>query len=205
MDPVKTAVEAGGGVPPAAAEPADGTQTIRVWDPVIRLFHWTLVAAFVIAWMTGDEVQRLHEAAGYIIVGLVAARIVWGIVGTSHARFSDFVYRPSAVFRHLADALRFRSKRYLGHNPAGGAMIIALLVMLSLICASGYAMTTDAFWGIAWVKDVHETAVNLTLVLIGLHLVGVGTASLEHRENLVRAMITGRKRGSSGEGDHLLG
>jgi len=193
MTPVNQTTEVGGGLPPTSVEHSAADTTVRVWDPLVRFIHWSLVVAFFIAWMTGDEAQDLHEAAGYAIIVLVVARIVWGIVGTTHARFTDFVYHPLVVIRHLADAVRFHSKRFLGHNPAGGAMIVTLLVMLSLICVSGFAMTTDAFWGIRWVEEVHEVAVNLTLVLIGLHLAGVCAASFEHRENLVRAMITGRK------------
>lgn len=179
---------------PAPVEPTIADATVPVWDPLVRVFHWSLVTLFVIAWITGDEVRQLHEMAGYAIAALIAVRIVWGVAGSTHARFSDFLYRPSVVVSYLVAAIRFRSKRYLGHNPAGGAMVIALLTMVSLICASGFTMTTDAFWGVRWVKEAHEIAVNLTLVLIGLHLAGVGAASLEHRENLVRAMITGRKR-----------
>ena len=99
---------------------------------------------------------------------------------------------------YLRDTARLRAKRYLGHNPAGGAMIVALLVMLSIIGATGFMMTTDAFWGVAWVQDAHETAVSLTLGLVVLHILGVIVASYEHGENLVRAMITGRKRVETG-------
>ncbi len=180
-----------------AADTRNETErTVRVWDPFIRLFHWSLVALFVFAFATGDEWDAAHEIAGYIIAGLVAARIVWGFVGTRHARFSDFVRSPAAIFGYLRDSLILKPKRYLGHNPAGGAMIIALLVMITLISGSGYAMTTDMFWGLEWVEELHEAAVYATLVLIALHLAGVALASLEHRENLVKAMFTGRKRTS---------
>lgn len=185
---------AGGSMPPATAVPAEAGRTIGVWDPLVRLFHWSLVVAFVTAWATGDELQILHEGAGYTIVGLLVIRAIWGFVGTTHTRFSDFVYRPSTVIGYLIDTVRLRAKRYLGHNPAGGAMVVALLLMLALISVTGIMMTTDAYWGIEWVAEAHELAANLTVVLIGLHLVGVLVASVEHRENLVRAMITGRKR-----------
>ncbi len=165
-----------------------------VWDPLVRIFHWSLVIAFIVAWLTGDELQRVHEIAGYVILGLVAFRLVWGIVGGAHARFSDFVRRPGTVIRYLIDMLRLRAKRYIGHNPAGGAMVIALLAMLAVTCATGIMITMDAFGDVGWVEEAHEVASNLTLVLVGLHLVGVFAASVEHRENLVRAMITGRKR-----------
>lgn len=185
---------AGGIAPPVPAGQAAAPPTTRVWDPLVRVFHWSLVAAFVTAWATGDELQDVHEIAGYAILGLVAARVVWGFVGSTHARFADFVYRPSTVVGYLVDTARLRAKRYLGHNPAGGAMVIALLLVLAAICGTGVMMTTDAFWGVEWVEEAHELAVNLAIVLVGLHLVGVLAASLEHGENLVRAMVTGRKR-----------
>lgn len=169
--------------------------TVRVWDPMVRLFHWSLVAAFAIAWLTGDEWQRLHEVAGYAIAGLVGFRLVWGLVGSTHARFSDFVYRPRVVIGYLTDTIHLRAKRYIGHNPAGGAMVVALLAALAVTCATGIMMTTQAFWGSEWVETLHEAMANLLLLMVGLHLVGVLAASIEHGENLVRAMITGRKRG----------
>ena len=168
--------------------------TAPVWDPLVRIFHWSLAIAFTVAWLSGEELRRVHLIAGYAIVGLVALRLVWGVIGTTHARFSDFIYRPSTVIGYLMCAVRMRAKRYVGHNPAGGAMVIALLAMLSTTCATGVMMTTDAFWGVEWVEAAHGAAVNVTLVLIGLHLAGVAVASVEHRENLVRAMFTGRKR-----------
>jgi len=168
--------------------------TVRVWDPLVRIFHWSLVIAFTVAWLTGDELRRAHLITGYVILGLVAFRLIWGVVGSPHARFADFIYRPAAVISFLKDTIRLRAKRYLGHNPAGGTMVIALLAMLIATCATGIMMTTNAFWGVKWVEEVHEIAANLTLVLVGLHLAGVFAASFEHHENLVRAMITGRKR-----------
>lgn len=194
MPTIDETIGTGGAMMPGPVRLSVAETGVRVWDPLVRLFHWSLVAAFLLAWITGDEAQRIHEVAGYTIVALIVTRIAWGLIGTAHARFSDFVHRPSTTFRHLADAARFRSKRYLGHNPAGGAMVVALLTMLSLVCASGFAMTTDAFSGVEWIEETHEIAVNLTLLLIGVHLIGVGAASLEHRENLIGAMITGRKR-----------
>jgi cytochrome b len=184
---------AGGVLPPAFPGQTGGPPTVKVWDPLVRIFHWSLVAAFVIAWATGDELQKVHEIAGYAIVGLVAFRVLWGFVGSTHARFADFVRGPSAVIGYLFDTARLRARRYLGHNPAGGAMVLALLLMLTVICTTGIMMTMDAFWGVDWVEEAHEISVNLTIVLIGLHLLGVAVAGLEHHENLVGAMITGRK------------
>lgn len=185
---------AGGVMPPAFPGPGDGPRTIKVWDPLVRIFHWLLASAFVVAWATGDELKTVHEVAGYTIVGLVAFRVVWGFVGGTHARFSDFVRGPSAVIGYLFDTARLRARRTLGHNPAGGAMVVALLLMLTVICTTGILMTTDAFWGVDWIEAAHEISVNVTIGLIGLHLLGVAVASVEHRENLVGAMFTGRKR-----------
>jgi cytochrome b len=185
---------AGGIEPPAVAARIETARVVRVWDPAVRLFHWSLVVAFIIAWFTGDELQRVHETAGYAIMVLLAFRVIWGFIGTAHARFSDFIYRPAVVFAYTLDSIRLRARRYIGHNPAGGAMVVALLATLALTCATGFMMTTDAFWGIEWVEKTHKLAANLAVVLIGLHLVGVATASVQHRENLVLAMITGRKR-----------
>lgn len=176
---------AGGSAPPA---------TVRVWDPFVRLFHWSLVILFATAWLTGDEVQNIHETSGYIIAGLLAARVIWGLIGAQHARFSDFIYRPATVVGFLVDMARGRASRYIGHNPAGGAMVIALIATIAGIAGTGIMMTTDMFWGVSWVEDLHEVLSTLALVLVGLHVVGVVVASFEHRENLVRSMFTGRKR-----------
>jgi cytochrome b len=120
--------------------------------------------------------------------------MIWGLVGSRHARFADFIYRPSTVFAFLKDTVALRARRYLGHNPAGGAMVIALLLALGVVTSTGIMMTTDAFWGVRWVRESHEIAANLTLALVILHIAGVAFASFEHRENLAKAMVTGRKR-----------
>ncbi len=167
---------------------------VRVWDPFVRIFHWSLAGLFIFAFAAGDEWDKPHEIAGYVIAGLVALRIIWGFVGSRHARFSDFVRGPGEVIRFIRDTLRLRAPRYLGHNPAGGIMVVALLMAIAVVCATGYLMTTDAFWGTEWVEEVHEAAVYGTLGLVILHVLGVIVASSEHSENLVLAMFTGRKR-----------
>lgn len=187
-------LRAGGDAPPAGAAGARERTGYRVWDPLVRVFHWSLAGLFVIAWLTGDEVQKIHEPVGYAIAGLLAFRLLWGLVGTKHARFADFIYRPSAVIAHLRDAVLFRAKRYIGHNPAGGAMVLALMAVIGGTALTGYMMTTDAYWGVDWVEELHEVLASLALGLVGLHVLGVIFASIEHRENLVRAMVTGRKR-----------
>lgn len=189
-------LEAGSVMPPATVQKACDTTAplVHVWDPFVRIFHWSLVGLFVLAFATGDEIEWLHLAAGYAIAGLILLRVIWGFVGPRHARFSDFVRTPREVTGYVRSAIRLRAPRYLGHNPAGGAMIIALLAMLIGISATGFMMTTDTFWGAQWVEDLHEGLVYVTLGLIALHVAGVVFAGIEHGENLVKAMITGRKR-----------
>lgn len=174
--------------------PARSDDRIKVWDPLVRIFHWSLVALFTFSFVTGDEWKSAHILSGYAIGSLLVIRILWGLVGTRHARFASFIYSPRTIMAFLKDSLSMKAKRYVGHNPAGGAMVILLIAMISGIVTTGYMMTTDTFWGIEWVEDVHKALVYSTLGLIALHVAGVVLASLEHRENLARAMITGWKR-----------
>ncbi|MBK5569262.1 cytochrome b/b6 domain-containing protein [Ensifer sp. SSB1] len=167
---------------------------VKVWDHLVRVFHWSLVGLFAFSYLTGDEWKQAHFVSGYAIICLLVVRIVWGVVGTHHARFSSFIYSPATTLGFIRDSIRMRAKRYIGHNPAGGAMVIVLLAAISGIVATGYMMTTDAYWGVEWVEEVHEVLVNITLAFVALHIGGVLLASIEHKENLVRAMITGRKR-----------
>ena len=181
---------------------------VRVWDPLVRMFHWGLAGSFAIAFLTEDDLLALHVWAGYLILGLIFIRVLWGFVGTRHARWSDFVKQPTEIFTYLIAAIRSRAARYLGHNPAGGAMVVALMLSVTLTGLSGLAVYgaqelsgpmapllsgLSEGWAHA-LEDIHEVVANLTLLLVLLHLAGVALASLQHRENLVRAMITGLKR-----------
>jgi cytochrome b len=185
MSAINDTIDAGGVTP---------QETVKVWDPLVRVFHWSLATLFLVAYITGDEIETVHIAAGYTIGGLVALRIVWGLIGPAHARFSNFVRPPREVLAYMRDVALLRAPRYLGHNPAGGAMIVALLLMLIGTAATGYMLTTDAFWGAKWAEEVHEVFANLTVGLVVVHVLGVLIASFEHKENLVKAMFTGRKR-----------
>jgi len=185
MSTFDNTIRARGATPPAA---------IKVWDPLVRVFHWSLATLFLAAYATGEDTGQVHIAAGYGIAGLIALRIGWGFVGPRHARFSNFVRSPREVLAYLRDVALLRAPRYLGHNPAGGAMIIALLVMLVGTATTGYMMTTDAFWGAKWVEEIHEPFANLTVGLVVLHVLGVLLSSFLHGENLVKSMITGQKR-----------
>ena len=180
---------------------------IKVWDIFVRVFHWSLVLTFTIAYLTEDDLMTLHVYAGYAVAGLVALRLVWGFIGTRHARFSDFTYGPRAVKTFLKDTLYLRAKRYIGHNPAGALMIFMMLASLVLTSVSGMALYgagegAGPLAGLAvsygrydeFLEEVHEFFANLTLLMVFVHVAGVVVESLIHRENLARAMVTGRKR-----------
>ena len=184
------------------------TNQIKVWDPLVRVFHWSLVAAFATAFVVEDDLLGVHVWAGYLVLALIAVRLVWGFIGTRHARFSDFVRGPRQVIGYLGDAVRFNAKRYLGHNPAGGAMVVALLLLVALTGLSGMALYgaqelsgplapllsgLPAPWGEA-LEETHEVLANLTLACIVAHVAGVLFSSLSHRENLIGSMFTGVKR-----------
>jgi cytochrome b len=168
--------------------------TVKVWDPLVRVFHWSLATSFAVAWLTADESKTIHHFAGYTAGGLVAFRLIWGIFGSRYARFSQFVRHPLTVFGYLRDIAHGNEARYLGHNPAGGAMIVALILCMGTVATTGWMQTTDAYWGISWVENLHAFLADMLLVLVIGHLGGVVLASVRHRENLVRSMITGRKR-----------
>jgi len=186
----------------------ENNNAVRVWDPLVRVFHWTLVLAFLTAWLTEDDWLELHVSAGYTVLGLVLFRVVWGVIGTDHARFTDFVRSPATTLAYLKDVISVRAQRYLGHNPAGGAMVIALLVSLAITTLSGLALYgykefsgpladmlyTAPDWLGNPLESIHEFFANFTLLLILLHLAGVALASLQHRENLVRSMFNGLKQ-----------
>ncbi len=207
-------------------------QQIPVWDILIRLFHWSLALSFFIAYISGEDESLIHIYSGYFIIGLLLFRIVWGFIGTQHARFSDFIYSPKQVTGYLKSLLSGQPQHYIGHNPAGSWMVFALLISLSLTSITGlklYAVEeglgplayqtapvsleliskahadddddeheyesgkhedeAEEFW-----EELHEAFSNLTVFLVFLHIAGVVVASLVHGENLVKAMINGRKQ-----------
>lgn len=182
--------------------------SVWVWDPLVRLLHWSLVAAFATAFIVEDDRLGVHVWAGYMVLILIAARLAWGVVGTRHARFSDFVRGPRQVFDYIRNALAFRAPRFLGHNPAGGAMVVALLLLVGLTGLTGMALygAHDLSGPLAPIlagmpagvgdalEETHELLAKLSLGFIALHLAGVIFSSLAHSENLVGAMVTGRKR-----------
>lgn len=199
---------------------------VKVWDPVVRVGHWSLVVLFAVAYLSGEvDLETLHAWAGYAILAIVAFRVLWGFVGTKHARFTDFVFGWAQTRAYARALVRGRPKHYLGHNPVGGWMIVALLVVLLLVSWSGLEVYADEGKGplaaqsltlatpahahdrdgdgedeheSLW-EDAHEFLAHLSLLLVVLHIAGAIVASLIHRENLVRAMISGRKRLKRGQ------
>ena len=208
---------------------------IRVWDPLVRIFHWGLVIAFTVAYLSGDEENSLHIYSGYAVLGLIAFRVIWGLIGSRYARFSDFVYSPATVIQYLKGLVARKPKHYTGHNPAGGWMVIAMLLSLFVVTVSGlkvyaieeglgplagespaltvisvaYADDDDAghrknengrgedeaaeeFW-----EELHEVSSNFMLFLIFLHIAAVIISGRLHKENLVKAMFTGKKIGKT--------
>jgi cytochrome b len=193
---------------------------ILVWDRFVRFGHWLIAGGFLVAYLTEDDLLTVHVWAGYLVGAVVCLRIVWGFIGPKHARFGDFLYSPRQALRYLSDVVHRRAKRYVGHSPAGAVMVYALLVAILATTVSGLVVyaydkhegplagvvasryvgmtgeerdqaseSVEEFW-----EETHEVLANLTLVLVVLHIGGVVLSSLAHRENLVRAMVTGRKR-----------
>lgn len=186
----------------------NGSGQIKVWDPLVRIFHWGLVAAVTVAYLVEEDWIAIHTLAGYTVLGLVLFRILWGIVGTHHARFSNFVRPVPEAFAYAKNVLRFRAERHVGHNPAAGLMIAMLLVSLTATTMTGLAIygigdqagpmaglanNADPIWEDVF-EEIHEFFASLTVLLALTHVGGVLVESVVHRENLVYAMFSGRKR-----------
>jgi cytochrome b len=171
---------------------------VRVWDPLVRVFHWT-VAGGVIANLTFLRyAENSHIYVGYAVTAALAVRLGWGLFARGHARFTSFVPGPRGLARYFAAMLARREPRYIGHNPAGAAMIVLLLVLLATVGTTGWMMGLDAFWGVAWVETLHEVTAKALIGAIALHVIGAIAESVRHRENLPLAMITGYKRSAEG-------
>lgn len=207
------------------------SKPLRVWDLFVRIFHWSLVGLVTISYLSGEFEFEIHSYSGYAIFSLILLRVIWGFVGSKYARFKNFVYSPSNVIAYLKSIVTGNPKRFLGHNPAGGVMVLALLTVLGTTTLSGmklYAIEEgegpfasnvhislvnqayadsdenehrskegkhhdeekegEEFW-----EDIHETSINLLMLLILLHVLGVVLASKQHKENLARSMVTGDK------------
>ncbi|MBY0235180.1 MAG: cytochrome b/b6 domain-containing protein [Burkholderiaceae bacterium] len=198
--PAKPADAANAADPQASASQAPGASSQLIWDLPQRLVHWLMVLSFSGAYLTAEtERWRLvHVSLGYTLAGLVIFRLVWGLLGSRHARFANFVRGPAAVLTYLRGLLQGRPQHFAGHNPAGALAIVAMLGLALGLTASGYATYTDL--GGEWLEETHELLANGLLAVIGLHVLGVLVSSWLHRENLPRAMITGRKQAAPEQG-----
>lgn len=223
---------------PAAVPVPPPNSSVRVWDPVVRFGHWALVLAFAVAWLSAEDFMTVHLWSGYAVGAIVLVRLLWGVIGSRHARFANFVRGPAAVLEYLRGLVTGSGRRWLGHNPAGGAMVVALLLSLSGTVGSGLVLLAvedqqgplaglvgaqpgaqalppgagdddrgdddrgddehgeESIW-----EEIHEVFSNLTLALVLVHVLGVLASSLVHRENLVRAMLTGHKRAGESRPD----
>lgn len=166
---------------------------VKVWDPLVRIFHWALVVFFIANAFVVDDDSDLHIWIGYAVAALIAIRIIWGFVGTKYARFDSFPPSASAASGQLTDIATGRKREHIGHTPLGAWMIYNLLLAIFVISVSGYLMTTDMFWGVEWPEEVHEFAVAWAEVSIVLHVLAVIFESVRLRTNLPRAMVTGYK------------
>ena len=175
---------------PSELEPDE----VRVWDPFVRIFHWGLVACIALNEFVIDDGEQVHQWIGYAASALVLARIVWGFVGTRHARFADFWPTPARLRAHLADLLAGRHGAQVGHNPLGALMMLALLAVVLALGASGWLQTTDAFWGEEWLQELHEELAEALLGLAGVHVAAALLMSGVEHTNLVAAMVSGIKR-----------
>ena len=175
----------------------DAKPSIGVWDVLVRVGHWSLVGGIAGAWFVHG---KWHEWLGYSVLAVVAVRIVWGLIArdnpgnTNYARFSQFVKSPAATLLYTRQIITHQEPRHIGHNPLGGWMIVALLLTISGVCVSGWLYTTDRYWGIKWVEDMHEGLAYAMLTLVALHISGVVFSSIRHGENLLAAMLHGKKR-----------
>jgi len=187
--------------------PANDTKaaTVKVWDPLIRVFHWSLVFFFLLAFISGDDWETLHVQAGYAVSLLIAFRLLWGLVGTRNARFMTFVKSPAAMLAYLKSILSFKVPHYLGHNPLGAAMVVVLLLSIALVSLTGIVLiagegsgplagTFLSSWNGDRVEDIHEFFANFTLLMVVIHISGVIISSLLEGENLAKAMMTGHKK-----------
>lgn len=188
----------------------DNEKSVKVWDVPVRLFHWTLVLSFAAAYLTAEfHIGFLHTLIGYFLCVLVLARVFWGFAGNQYARFSSFIFSPSETWAYMRSMFgRHPIKHYYGHNPAGALMTFALLALLTLIFSTGLVtLAVIDFEGPLlflansvsdetsyFLRHAHDFFVDVALLLIPLHLLGVVGGSIWHNENLVRAMVTGMKK-----------
>jgi cytochrome b len=164
-----------------------------VWDPLVRVFHWSLVAAFGANAFFTRPGNLTHQWVGYLVAGLIALRLIWGLIGTRHARFRDFLPSPAGALQQLRDMATGRRHVHIGHSPLGALMIYNLLATMAGLALTGYMMTTIAYFGVKWVGEVHEALVTWAEISILAHIAAVVVESRRLRVNLPKSMLTGYK------------
>ena len=172
---------------------------VEVWDRPVRLLHWVLAAAVLMAWVTTWTAFSAHQTAGYMALAAVLLRAGWGFVGSPYARFAQFVRAPRATLAYAAALLRRREPRFIGHNPLGGWMVLSLMLVVAGLALTGWLYTTDWLWGDAQLELLHRALAWGLLGLVALHVAGVFYTSCRHRENLLRSMLSGTKRGAAND------
>jgi len=176
------------------ASPSADVPSVRVWDPVVRLFHWTVMTGCVLNLFILDEGKYWHRMTGYVVAGAIVVRLIWGFAGTPYARFTQFFPTPRKVRDHIEALLQGRDERTLGHSPLGSVMMITLMALLAAVCLTGWMTTIDAFWGEKWLETLHGLIGNMIMVLAFVHAASALVESWRHGENLVWSMVPGRKR-----------
>jgi cytochrome b len=171
-----------------------GARDIMVWDPLVRMIHWGLALSILLNSTIIEDESALHEWVGYIAAGLVAIRLVWGLVGPRHARFSAFPPNPVTAMRYFASSLKGGKTVHMSHNPLGALMVYNIWITVLALGVTGYMMGMIKFYGFEWVEEIHEIAFNWLLVSIVLHIAGVMFDTWRSGVPLIRAMIDGRKR-----------
>lgn len=185
---------------------------IKIWDLPLRIFHWLLVAGFFVAYLTEGELLAIHVWSGYLVLGLLIFRLFWGFAGNDYARFSSFLCGPAKSVAYVKEVVALKAKRYLGHNPAGAAMIVLLIISLFITVISGVIVygadqnlgplagmvssSNEKFW-----EEAHEITANFTLLLVIIHVLGVVLESVMHKESLVKAMWNGYKKADDGNAE----
>lgn len=167
---------------------------VKVWDPVVRVFHWTVVTGCAVDYFLFPNGETAHRWVGYTVGLALVVRVVWGFLANGHANFASFVRGPRTIFEYLSTLKTGEGSRYLGHNPAAAVMIVTLMLTLATIIVTGWMQTTDSFWGVGWVQDLHGLAADGLLALAVIHASAAVFESMRHRENLIWSMVTGHKR-----------
>ena len=174
------------------------SQRIKVWDPLVRIFHWTVALGTFANLTVLRHVEDPHVYLGYVMVAALLVRLIWGFVGKGHARFSAFVPGPKKLVSYGAALVARREPRYIGHNPAGAVMMLALMGLIAGLGVTGWMMGSDQFWGEPWVEELHEILANIIIGAAVLHVGAAIIESIRHRENMPWSMVTGYKRAASG-------